>query len=999
MNMKVLTFVKRDHVMRWIFNRQYKLNIMKYLILLCLFAGIFHTAETASGQVNSNYWVDSVYKSLSIEQRIAQLCIIRAYSWKDSTYNDSLTRVIQKYNVGGVCFFKGSPVMQAILSNRLQQSAQTPMLISMDAEWGLGMRLDSAFSFPRQMALGAITDDSLIYAMGRMVAKSCQRLGIQINFAPVVDINNNPKNPVISFRSFGENRDLVTRKSLLYMKGMQDGGIMTTAKHFPGHGDTDNDSHLTLPIINHSRQRMDSVELYPFKALINAGEMGVMIGHLYVPSLDSMKNTPATLSKSVITDLLKKQLGFNGYVFTDALDMQGVTKYYKPGEIELKALQAGNDILLLPQDMDMAIRGIKTAIDNGLFSNDTLERRCRRILELKEKLGLMHKPVIRLENLVTDLNPPASNVLRQKMVNESVTIIKNDLMMIPLTGLDRRKMAVLSMGDSLPNLFQTTLKKYVNMQVFNLPKIFTKQHSDSILAQISTRDIVILGIHGITSNAADTFGLRHSTIRFIDALTRTNRTIMALFGTPYALSQIPGIAKAEAIVVAYQDNSSTELAMAEVIFGGIGAHGKLPVTAGQFTYATGDVTEKSRLEFVIPEEIGLPSESLEIIDSLAQQGIASGAYPGCQILLAKNGKIFYEKSFGHPRYEDTVAVTRQDLYDLASVTKVAATTLAVMKLYDQGNIKLNDSLGTLLPVLKGSNKANLRIRDVMTHQAGLQDWIPFFKATLQNGNPDPAIYQADSSKAFPVRVAQNLYIRKDYKDTLIKRIIDSPLRQNSDYKYSDIGFYLLRMVVERISGLPFDRYLEATFYKPLGLTTLGFSPRNRFPMSQIIPTEYEPLFRKQLIWGDVHDPGAAMLGGMSGHAGLFSNASDVAVILQMLLQQGSYGGKEYVSSSTILEFTRVQFPEKGNRRGLGFDKPLLIFSPDGPSCKGTSPQSYGHSGFTGTYIWADPVNELIYIFLSNRVYPDAANHRLSEMNIRTNIHQAVYDLLEQYRIK
>ncbi len=960
--------------------------------LLCMpFRGISSTIDPA--------WVDSVYKSLTIEQRIAQLCIIRAFSWKDSIYNDSLIHIIQKYNVGGVCFFKGSPVKQAILTNRLQQLVQTPMLIATDAEWGLGMRLDSAFSFPRQMALGAIKDDSLIYEMGRVIAKSCKRLGIQINFAPVVDINNNPKNPVISFRSFGEDRYMVARKSILYMKGMQDEGIMATAKHFPGHGDTDNDSHLTLPVISHSRQRMDSIELYPFRELIKKGVMGVMTGHLYVPSLDSAKNIPATLSKNVITGLLKEQLGFNGFVITDALDMQGVTKYYKPGEIEIMALQAGNDILLLPQDMDIAVRRIKTAIDSGLLSMETIENKCRRILALKQKLGLMHKPVINLNNLVADMNPPEAEMIRQKMVNESVTVIKNELRIIPLTGLDRRKIAVLSIGDSLQNLFQSTMNRYMNLNTFNLPQKFSKPLSDSIYTQVSAFDIVIIGIHGINSNAADTFGLRQPMIRLIDTITRSNRTIIALFGTPYSLDKIPNLSKPEAIVVAYQDNPSTQLAVAEMIFGGIGAEGKLPVTANHFAFETGDKTEKNRLEFVMPEEIGLPRESLKIIDSIALQGIRSGAYPGCQILFAKNGKVFYEKAFGKPRYDDTVKVNMNDIYDLASVTKVAATTLAIMKLYDQGMIKLDDSIEKYLPLLKGSNKANLRIRDIMAHQAGLQDWIPFYQSTIINGFPNPLIYQSSQSKEFPARVAQSIFIRNDYSDTIFKRIIDSPLRPNRDYKYSDLGFYLMRLVVEQISSLPFDCYLDTNFYRPLGLSTMGFNPRNRFPLSQIIPTEYDSVFRNQLIRGDVHDPGAAMLGGISGHAGLFSNAPDLAIIMQMLLQDGSYGGKEYISPSTISEFTLVQFPERGNRRALGFDKPLLTFKSDGPSCKGTSCESFGHSGFTGTYIWADPANDLVYIFLSNRIYPSATNQKLSEMNIRTDIHQAVYDLLQKYQIK
>jgi len=979
------------------FHRRVLVPAVIVIGFLGMIAGL--AAQPVRKQTVQNHWVDSVYNSLSVEQRIAQLCIIRAWSWKDSIYNDSLIQIIRKYNPGGVCFFKGSPVRQAMLTNQLQQHAQTPLLVAIDAEWGLGMRLDSAFSFPRQMALGAISDDSLIYKMGLLIGKNCRRMGIHINFAPVADVNNNPLNPVINFRSFGENRELVTRKSILYMKGMQAAGIMTTAKHFPGHGDTETDSHLTLPVINHDRKRLDSVELYPFKALIKEGVMGMMIAHLYVPCLDTAINTPTTLSEKVITGLLKQELGFRGFVVTDALDMQGVTKFYKPGEIEMKALQAGNDILLLPLGMEMAIRGIKTAIDSGLVSMDTLEARCRRILALKFHLGLREKPIIALENLVDDLNQPEAEALRQEMVNESITVLKNELKMIPLTGLDRRKIAVLSMGDSLPNLFQHTLNRYVHMKMFNVPSNFAKLYADSIIKQVNDFDIVIIGMHGIKSNAADTFGITLDMIRLIDTVTRVNRTIITLFGTPYALPWIPNLNKTEAIVVAYQDNPSTELAAAGVIFGGIAAQGKLPVTSSVFPFGAGDKTEKTRLAYVLSEETGIPRRELKAIDSIALEGLKLNAYPGCQILLAKNGKIFYEKAFGQPRYEDTVKVTMQQIYDLASVTKIAATTLAVMKLCEQGKLEIDDSLGKHLPTLKGSNKANLRIRDIMAHQAGLQDWIPFYKSTLLNAHPNPAIYQAEQSPEFPVRVAQNLYIRKDYADTIFKLIKDSPLRPNRDYKYSDLGFYMLRMVVEQLTGMGFDHYLDTTFYRPLGLQSMGFNPRNRFPLSQIIPTEYDTVFRNQLIWGDVHDPGAAMSGGVSGHAGLFSNAYDLAVILQLLLQDGSYGGKDYLLPATIREYTHVQFPEKGNRRALGFDKPMLHNAPDGPSCKGTSRESYGHSGFTGTYIWADPSNDLLYIFLSNRVYPNAGNHKLSELNIRTNIHQVAYDLLRKYQIK
>jgi len=971
---------------------------MKHLFKFLFPVIILFVEGPATGQVTRDHWVDSVYNSLTTEQRIAQLLVIRTWAWKDSVYNDSLIQIVKQFNPGGVCIFRGTPVKQALLTNRLQQTAQTPLLVSTDAEWGAGMRLDSSFAFPRQMALGAIRNDSLIYRMGLIVAANLKRLGIQVNFAPVADVNNNPANPVIGFRSFGENRELVARKSAMYMKGLQDGGVMAVAKHFPGHGDTDSDSHLTLPVITHARPRLDSVELYPFRELIADGVEGVMVAHLYLPCLDTSLNTPATLSRNVITGLLKEQLGFRGYVITDALDMQGVTKHFKPGEIEVKALQAGNDILLLPQHVDKAVKGIKTAIDSGWISDSLLEARCKRMLALKYDLGLKKPPVIDPVNLVADINPPEANLLHRQMVDQSLTLVKNELQILPLTGLERRKLAVLCLGDSVPGEFQATLGLYSPMASYSLPRRFAKTLADSIFREVTACDIVILGVRRITSNAADTFGLTGEMQRLMDTVMRVNRTILTLFGTPYSMKVIPSLNRPEAILIAYQDNAYTRCAAAEAIFGGIGTEGRLPVTAGQFPFGSGESTSKCRLGSVATEEFGIPGKALGVIDSIAQSGITAQAYPGCQVLLAKDGKIFYQKAFGHPRYDDTVKVTATNLYDFASVTKIAATTLAVMKLCDEGRLNPADSLGKYLPFLSGTNKSGLRIRDVMAHQAGLQDWIPFYKRTLRDGQPDPAIYRSIQSDEFPSKVAENIYIRKDYADTICRIIANSPLRGSGEYKYSDLGFILLRFIVEKVTHQPFEKYLDTNFYKPLGLTT-GFLPRERFGTDRLIPTEYDGEFRKQLVWGDVHDPGAAMLGGVSGHAGLFGTAYDLAVIMQMLLQEGEYGGKQYISQKTVREFTRAQFPEKGNRRGLGFDKPALNPALEGPTCHSASPLCFGHTGFTGTCAWADPDNGLVFVFLSNRICPSAANRKLTEMNIRTNIQQAAYDLLKQYQIK
>ncbi len=977
-----------------------KIRILSGIIFSLVLLSCFHGMASSAVSKPDSTWVDSVFNSLTPDQRIAQLFIIRAFSDRDSVYNDTLTNLVRKWNPGGICFFKGAPCRQAFLTNTFQQHSQTPLLIAIDAEYGLCMRLDSVSYFPRTMTLGALPDDSLIREMGVLVAKDCRRMGIHLNFAPVVDINNNPDNPVIGFRSFGEDPDVVARRSTVFMKGLQSGGILTTAKHFPGHGDTDSDSHLTLPVIHHSQVRLDSVELYPFREAIYNGVDGIMIAHLFVPAFDSTRNTPATLSKKIVTGLLKEKMGFRGFIITDALDMKGVTKYFKPGEIEVKALMAGNDILLLPKNLETAVNAIRQARDSALIPQELIDQKCRTMLNLKFKAGLNHLTPVSLIHLLEDLNSVNSEVLARKIFRNSITLVKNENQLIPVNFLDRRKIAVVFIGDTTLQPFQEMISRYVPVKHFSLPASFSINRRDSLIAELKDNDLIIIALHCNQGLIFRQYGVQECALKLIDTLSVIRKVILDIFGSPYALSLLKNPNNLEAIVASYQDCPESQSLSAGLIFGAIKARGHLPVTASHsFPNKTGITTALTRLEFVFPEEIGIPSEKLKIIDSIALSGIDKRAYPGCQVVFVLDGKIFYNKSFGHPRYEDTIKVTNGDIYDLASLTKVVATTLAIMKLVEEKKISLDEKLGTYLPELKGSNKQDLIIRDVMTHQAGLQAWIPFYLKTLHKGRPDPAIYQHHPSEGYPLRVAEDLYIRRDYPDSVYRAIMDTPLRPTRDYKYSDMGFYLLRRIIEMETGEPMEDYLSSSFYKPLGLSTTGFLPRKRFPASRIMPTEYDTIFRKQLIRGDVHDPGAAMLGGVSGHAGLFSDAADLAVLLQLFLNNGEYGGKQYFLPSTIKEFTRVQFPANGNRRALGFDKPTLNSISDGPSCKSASLKSFGHSGFTGTYIWADPENRLSYIFLSNRVYPDASNERIVEMNIRTRIHQAMYDILEDSYMK
>jgi beta-N-acetylhexosaminidase len=965
-----------------------------FTLVASLDANALQPPETDTLQGGRVRWVDSVYLSLDTNQRIAQLLVIRAWSTKDSSYNDSLTRVISGLNVGGVCFFRGTPCSQARLTNLWHDSIRTPLLVAIDAEWGMGMRLDSAFDFPYQMTLGAIREDSLIYRMSSQIARDCRRMGVHVNFAPVVDINNNPANPVINLRSFGEDPGNVTRKGILYMKGLQDHGVLSTGKHFPGHGDTDTDSHLSLPLISHSQERLDSVELEPFKALIRGGVRGMMIAHLYVPAFETIPGLPSTLSNSIVTSLLKERLGFRGFVITDALDMQGVTKYFPSGQIEVKALQAGNDILLLPQDAHQAVKTIREAADSGLVSWQLVEAKCKAILELKYDLGLAHEGPVSLRHLTADLNPRESFLLNETLFRSSVTLLKNDYRLLPLILLDRRRVACVSAGDTVPTEFQEMLSNYLPCANFIVRHEAKKPDLDSLLTQLKGYDLVLLGVHHANLYPKDHYGMTDAILSFLDKVPQQNRAVLALFGNPYILDILKDPDAFGAIVTTYQDRPEAEEAAAEMIAGGLGAQGLLPVSAGGFKAGTGLATEPARIGFTPPETFGITPEMLTKADSMAADGIASGAYPGCQVLFAKDGKIFYYKAFGHPGYNDTIRVTTRDLYDLASVTKMAGTTLAVMKLYEEGRIRLDEPIGDYLPLLRNTSKGDLTIREIMSHQAGLQAWIPFYQSTLTNGLPDTAVYSSHPSPEFPVRVAPGLYIRTDYRDTILQQIIRSDPGKRGEYNYSDLGFYLLDAMATHLTGKPLDQFLDTTFYRPLGLTTMGYRPLLRFPSDRIMPTENDTVWRHALLRGDVHDPGAAMLGGVAGHAGLFSDAFDLAVILQMLLNYGEYGGKQYLLPSTVREFTGIQYPSAGNRRGLGFDKPPPVYLPDGPSCRSASPSSFGHSGFTGTYAWADPENKLIYIFLSNRVCPDASNNKLSQKNIRTDLHQVIYDLLD-----
>jgi len=579
-------------------------------------------------EIRKERWVKSIYDTLTVNERIAQLLIVRAYSNRNQRYNDSMTDLIRRYNVGGVCFFQGTPAAQATLTNRWQKAVKTPLIVAIDAEWGLGMRLNGAYDFPFQMTLGASGDDMLVYEMATAIARDCKRMGIHMNLAPVVDVNNNPNNPVINFRSFGEDPYNVARKGVMYVNGLQDHGVVATAKHFPGHGDTDSDSHQTLPMVNHSKHRMETIELFPFQEVIDHGVKGIMIAHLYVPSYDNTPNLATTLSPKIVNGLLKYDMGFRGFVITDALDMSGVTKYFPPGEIEVKALLAGNDILLLPQHVSTAIAAIRRAIDKSIIPMELIERKCKEILRLKFDLGLDLVTPIDKNNLSGKLNPISSKVITNKIYKSAVTLVKNDNLLIPLTHLQHRKIASVSIGATTRTSFQKMLDWYAPMTHFQISRQATPDQLRQLRRKLEAYDLVILGIHKNNLYPENSFGIPAGVFNLIDKLSRSQRTILTIFGNPYILNSLKNTTTPEAILITYQDQPEAEEVAAEVIFGGIGSRGHLPVTTTSFPVGTGFETDQTRLEFVIPEEIGISSKELKLIDSLVIDGITSEAFPG-----------------------------------------------------------------------------------------------------------------------------------------------------------------------------------------------------------------------------------------------------------------------------------------------------------------------------------------------------------------------------------
>jgi beta-N-acetylhexosaminidase len=970
-----------------------KLHKVLSLQLLLFFA--FLCSHALMGQYaiyDENAYVDSAFYSMTTDERIGQLFMIRSYTKVDYLELKKNVEYIQKYKVGGIIFFQGSPLKQIELTNTYQAASKTPLLIGLDAESGFGMRYpETAMKFPDQLTMGAVADDQIIYDMGNEIASHCKKMGVHMTFSPLVDINNNSANPVINDRSFGEDKYIVTTKAMHYMRGLQENGVLGTAKHFPGHGDTHTDSHHDLPIIPHSEDRIHDLELFPFKAMINEGVASIMIGHLHVPSLESRPNRPATLSRPIITDLLRNQLGYDGLVVTDAMDMQGVTKYFKGGIAEAEAIAAGVDLVLMPFDLPAAINKTKEYIIQGKISPSQFEESVRRVLRAKFKSNAHIKKPLGYSDIPSVFNSNEAVSIKSKIVEAAITLVEDNNNILPLKIDGATKYMSLGIGTIAGNDFHKRLSSYADFSHYTIKREIPPLEKAKIMKEAAKYDFVVVSIHDINRTPPKNFNISTEAMKMVTELNNVSKVILCLYGTPYTLKYFNHAASAT--IVAYENDALFHDITAQAIFGAIPFNGKLPISSTQYSSSMG-ITKNANgtLGYSVPERVNLDSKALEEIDFLASDLIKKNAAPGCVILVAKDNKIVFHKAYGHHTYTRTTPVNKSDVFDLASVTKILGSTISLMKLYDDKELNLDATLESYLPQASGTNKANIVIRDMLAHHARLIPYIPFHESTVIKGKTRNTLksnlYRSFIADGYSTPISQNIFLKDNFKDSIWRMVYNSEMRSTVAYRYSDLGFFFAKAIIENRSNMKLDVYADNNFYKPLNLRNTTYNPQNKIKLSSIVPTEKDDYWRNQLVHGTVHDMGAAMLGGVGGHAGLFSNAQEVAVLMQMLLNDGKYGGKKYLNPHTIETFTSRH--HLSTRRGLGFDMKELDRGETMNMADRASSKTFGHTGFTGTCTFADPEHNIVFVFLSNRTFPSADNNILHREDYRPRIQNVIY---------
>ena len=937
--------------------------------------------------LNQEKWVDSIYNKLTLDEKIGQLFFVQATS-KNKNNSEKILNNIKNFKIGGLIFSTGHPSIQANLTNKYQNASEIPLMVSMDAEWGVGMGLDSVPKFPWNMSLGAIKNDLLIEKIGSEIGNQFKRLGIHMNFAPVIDINTNSKNPIIGNRSFGENKINVSEKGISFTKGIQSNNILATAKHFPGHGDTSKDSHLTLPTIIFDEKRIKKVELYPFKKLIEDGLSAVMIAHLNVPSLEKENMLPSTLSKNIIERTLIKELNFNGLIITDALEMKGVSEFTKKN-VDLMAFLARNDILLMSSDISKGIKSIKKSIRKGKISEERLARSVKKILKAKYKAGLNSYKSVDTTNLIDDLNSISVTNLINKSIENIPTLIKNNSNVIPVK-LDTESILNIQFGNSDGAIFNDYLNKFKRIKSIKASNI----NINDLNSLLANHKLIIVSFHMKSDTPWENMNKKFSDNEqdMLKIIDEHDNKILVSFTNPYTLSRL-NLKSYSSVIVGFQNNYEFQKTIAQQIFGAKEIIGNLPVSINE-TYKEGTgiiLNNINILRYAEPEMVGVDRKKLNKIDSLVNYAIQNEMTPGAQILVAKNSKIIYDKSFGRLRYNENLKTNSKTIYDLASLTKILVTTPIIINLVDKNIIGLETKLKEIIPRYENSNKSEISVKELLSGHAALQAWIPFYKLTLDEKNrPSSKYYSFSRNITNSVKVSPDLYLRTDYVDTIRNIIKKSDLLKNK-YKYSDLSYLIIQEFIENHYNQNLDQIIYELMFRKLGIE-LTYNPTLKYSTKNIAPTEIDEYFRYKEINGYVHDMAAAMLGGVSTHAGLFGNAINVAKVMQLYIQNGNYGNEQILKPETINLFNNCYYCDEDNRRGVGFDKPQL--EDDGPTCGCVSMNSFGHSGWTGTFAWADPDQEIIYVFLSNRSYPtgeSAGKSKLVKENIRSKIQEIIYN--------
>ncbi len=932
------------------------------------------------------------FSCMTMEERIAQLLIVRVSSTGTVAEQQEMLENIATSQPGGVCFFKGGPIREAALTNHMQAVSKVPLFVAIDGEWGPAMRLDSCVAFPRQMTLGALPThrDSLIYQMGLEIANQCKAVGVNLNFAPCVDINNNSKNPVINSRSFGESREKETSKAALYLQGMQDGGVMGCIKHFPGHGDTEVDSHLGLPSIKKSRIELDEQELYPYREFIRNDVDMIMVGHLNVPALDSSSLSVSSLSYPIVSELLKRNYGYTGLIITDGMEMQGVQKQNRfEGDVEIRALLAGVDILLLPGRTEQVVKAIKMAVDSGIIPEELINERCLRVLQYKESKGLFDYTPVDIQEVPAAMNSNRAVQINRDLERYAVTLLKDE-QLLPLTRVEddttqADSLVLLCVGrPEYQKAYKELAAKYGMKYVYQEKSVSSKNYEKmrkNLKETLAPYRRIVLAYGGSNQLASKSYGVNQEMVQLLQEIAVSKRVAFLHLGNPYALDYFDSLELFKAILVTYQPTPSSLQVALEACLGEQVCEGTLPVSINDYPCGFGlvDVVETQNVSL-------LPKEQTEKLDALLTNGINQKVYPGCVMLALKEGEVVYHKGFGYYTYDHQNRVTTQTMYDVASITKTAATTLAVMKLYDEGRIKLHDHIGNYLSYLKGSDKTHITLAELLTHTSGMPAFIPFY--TRIQG--DERYLRNYRSPNFEIEVADNLFLRNDYPDTMRYEIAQCKLKHHQ-YLYSDLNMVLLKDMVEQMVGQTIEEYLRDSLYNPMGLVRTCFRPLEQgFSKSEIAPTEKDTQWRKQVVQGYVHDQTAALFNGNAGNAGLFTTAEELAKIYQMLLNGGVYEGRRYFSDQTVQLFTSTYEIHGCKIRGLGFHTPK--HSGNSNILPATaSKKTFGHQGFTGTVVWCDPEANMVYVFLSNRVYPDCYPNNLSSSGIRLKAHEILYE--------